>query len=156
MGDFMEYYIDIHGTPVFSPEVSQERQDFILACLRGEPVPLTVEQRCDAIDSERDRRANSRFQFEEKWFQCREQDIVNITGAGATALSVIVSGGDWPEGFAWIAEDNSLVPMSALEVIAMGNAYTAYRRNLIFRASEMKARVRAGEAVDYLSDEAWE
>lgn len=128
---------------------NKERQDAIINGPR-------IEALCDKVDAERDRRVNTRFLFEGRWFQCRPQDVVNITGAGASALAAVVSGSPWPEDFQWITEDNSVVPMDAQKVIAMGNAYTAFRRAMIFKASEMKARVRAGEEVDYLSDSSWE
>lgn len=166
------YDSDIHGADIPPDAVEISREDhealftgqaagkLIVADAGGapslaDPAAPSVEAVCDAIDSERDRRANDRFTYAGNWFQCRPQDVVNITGAGATALSTIVAGGDWPEDFAWIAEDNSHIPMTALEVIGLGNAYTAFRRNLIFRASEMKTRVRAGETVDYTAESAW-
>lgn len=125
----------------------------------GTPVPppdLPAEELCKRIDIERDRRVSDRFQFAGVWFQCRPADVTNITGAGASALAALVVGAPWPADFVWIAEDNSLVPMTAAEVIAFGNAYTEFRAAIIFRAAALKARVRAGGTVDYLADAAWE
>ena len=116
----------------------------------------SVEDICAAIDRERDRRMHTRFRFEGVWYQCREQDVVNITGAGASALAALVTGRPWPADIVWIAEDNSRVPMAAAEVIGLGNAYTAFRGALIFKASDLKALVRAGGTVDHLADAAWE
>lgn len=122
----------------------------------ADPAAPSPEDVCFAIDRERDRRMHTRFPFNGVWYQCREQDVVNITGAGAAALASLVAGTPWPAGFVWIAEDNNRVPMTAAEVIGLGNTYTAFRSALIFRASDLKGRVRAGETVDFLSDEAWE
>lgn len=123
----------------------------------GNPTPArSTEELCDAIDAERDRRVGTRFQHDGVWYQCRPADVANITGAGASALAALVTGAAWPADFVWIAEDNSTVAMTAEDVIAFGNAYTAFRSAMIFRAAALKARVRAGETMDYLSDAAWE
>lgn len=151
----LEYHIDPDGEFVFRDDVTPERRAFILAAMSGE-VMLAPADVCAAIDRERDRRMHTRFQFNGVWYQCREQDVVNITGAGATALASLVAGTPWPAGFVWIAEDNSRVPMTAAEVIGLGNAYTAFRSALIFKASDLKALVRAGESVDHVTDAAWE
>lgn len=130
--------------------------DFALMGLINPAPQPSADELCAAIDRERDRRMHTRFAFHGVWYQCREQDVVNITGAGASALAALVMGAPWPADFVWIAEDNSRVPMTAAEVIALGNAYTAFRGALIFKASDLKALVRAGEKVDYMADAAWE
>ena len=130
--------------------------------------PRDVEGICAQIDAERDRRIHTRFQFGGVWYQCREQDVVNINGMAASALSAIIiadkAGRDissdlrWSDptkDFYWIAEDNSHVLMTAPTVVELGNAYARFRSAIILQASALKQRVRAGETVDWISDTAW-
>lgn len=98
------------------------------------------------IDAERDRRVADGFTFAGKAFQTRPEDRENIAGASTAALAAIVNGaqaGDlrWHGGdsdFAWIAADNTLVPMDAQTMFAFGQAAMAHKQAMIFAARALK------------------
>ena len=106
----------------------------------------------DDVDAERDRRL-LRFQFGGNWFQNRPSDNRRITGAAANALAVLITGASWPEDFAWIAEDDTRVPMTATEVITFARAAEAHERGLIFAGNDLKKMVPIPS--DYSDDKWW-
>lgn len=117
----------------------------------------------EAVDAERDRRAVAGFAFNGALFQTRPQDRENIAAAAVLAMLALAAGrqaGDlrWHDGdgdFAWIAADNSLMPMDARTVIAFGKAAAARHRGHIFAARSIKNRLAAGEALAIADDALW-
>lgn len=113
------------------------------------------------IDAERDRRIAGGFAFQEHFFQSRSDDRENIAGASTAALAATVSGaaaGDlrWHGGdsdFAWIAEDNTLVPMDAQTMFAFGQAAMAHKQAMIFAGRVLKDM--AAIPADYFNDVYW-
>ena len=96
--------------------------------------------------------------------QSRPDDFTNLNGASTAAVAAVLNGsqpGDYrwadpSKDFAWIATDNSLLPLDAVGMIALGSAAMANRSRLIFVASGIKARIRAGEAIaDVTADALW-
>lgn len=100
----------------------------------------------DEVDMERDRRISAGFVFAGKLYQSRPEDRENIAGASTAALAALVNGaqpGDyrWHGGdsdFCWIAADNSLTPMDAQTVFALGQAAMAHKQAHIFAARAVK------------------
>lgn len=128
------------------------------------PVP-TVEELCDRVDAERDRRAADGFVFDGRAYQSRPGDRENILGAHSSALAAILNGGGaagdlyWHGGatpFEWIAADDSRVQMDAPTVLAFGGAALDHKSALIFKGSGIKARIRAGEDLDPTDPTLWE
>lgn len=118
----------------------------------------------EAVDAERDRRVALGFAYQGKSFQSRPDDFTNLNGASTAAVAAVLNGsqpGDYrwadpAKDFAWIATDNSLVPLDAVGMIGLGSAAMANRSRLIFVASGIKARIRAGEAIaDVTADALW-
>jgi len=113
------------------------------------------------VDAERDRRIVGGFPFAGHMFQTRAEDRENIAGASTAALAAIMNGaaaGDfrWHGGeseFAWIAEDNTLVPMDAQTMFAFGQAAMAHKQALIFAARTLKDAVEI--PAGYTADEYW-
>jgi hypothetical protein len=115
---------------------------------------ITAEQKAEEareaakrqIDAERDRRIAGGFTFAGHRFQTRPEDRENIAGASTAALAAIINGaqpGDlrWHGGekdFAWIAEDNALMPMDAQTMFAFGQAAMAHKQSMIFAARALK------------------
>ncbi|NDV48696.1 DUF4376 domain-containing protein [Salipiger sp. PrR003] len=99
-----------------------------------------------AINAERDRRINGGFTFGGVVYQTRPEDRENMAGAATSALAAITDGaqqGDlrWHGGssdFAWIAQDNTLVPMDAQTMLAFGQAAMAHKQAHIFAARALK------------------
>ena len=114
-----------------------------------------------AIDAERDRRIDGGFVFAGTVFQSRPGDRENIAGASTAALAAISSGaavGDlrWHGGdsdFAWIAEDNCLVPMDAQTMLDFGTAAMAHKQAMIFAARALKDRETIPD--DIMADIYW-
>lgn len=114
-----------------------------------------------AIDAQRDKRIDAGVMFGGVVFQSRATDRENIAGAAQLGLMAMVSGaqpGDlrWSnpdQDFAWIASDNSLVPMDAQTVVAFGKAAAERKRALIFAARQLKDMEPI--PVDYTDDKWW-
>lgn len=149
------------------PEVEMdEAEPELIAYRAGRPFALTLaEKRGDlraAVNAERDRRMRQPFGFVGKRFDYDDESQKRITGAGALAHIAITLGGKAPndprwhdsaltpatEDFAWIAADNSLMPMDAQTVIAFGQAAGAWESAHIFAARALK------DAIEAASDEA--
>lgn len=117
------------------------------------PVDLSALQDtlCAGIDAERDRRTDGGFVFGGVRYQSRPGDRENIAGASLAALGAINAGAQagnlrWAstdKDFTWIAEDNSLMPMDAQTVFALGQAAMAHKQGLIFAARAVKDAVQA-------------
>ncbi len=113
------------------------------------------------VDIERDRRMAGGIIFNGVKFQTRDGDRENIAGASTLALAAIMAGSQagnlrWhggPEDFAWIAADNSLVPMDAQTVIAFGTAVANYKERLYRAARTIKDLEPVPR--DYADDGRW-
>lgn len=113
------------------------------------------------IDIERDRRIDAGFEFEGVRYQSRPGDRENIAGKALEAFMAIVGGvqpGDlrWAHtgrDFAWIAADNSLVPMDAQTVVAFGKAASAHKESHVFAARQLKDMQPI--PTDYTDDKWW-
>jgi hypothetical protein len=105
----------------------------------------------EEVDAEADRRIAAGFTFEGVLYQAREKDRENIAGAKSAATDAIALGAQaenygWrklldpngPAVFAWIAADNSLVPMDAQTVVRFGYAALALKEAHIFAARTIK------------------
>lgn len=113
------------------------------------------------IDIERDRRIDAGFEFEGVRYQSRPGDRENIAGKALEAFMAIIDGvqpGDlrWAHtgrDFAWIAADNSLVPMDAQTVVAFGKAASAHKEAHVFAARQIKDMQPVPQ--DYTDDQWW-
>jgi len=113
------------------------------------------------IDIERDRRIDAGVEFQSVLFQSRATDRENIAGAAQLGFMAVVAGaqaGDlrWSspdQDFAWIASDNSLVPMDAQTVVAFGKAAAERKQALIFAARQLKDMEPT--PADYTDDKWW-
>lgn len=130
----------------------------------AEEIAVRAEALAASVDAERDRRIALGFPYQGKIFQSRPDDFTNLNGASTAAVAAVLNGsqpGDYrwanpDRDFAWIATDNSFVPLDAVGMIALGSAAMANRSRLIFVASAIKARIRAGEAfADVTADALW-
>lgn len=113
------------------------------------------------VDAERDRRMDAGVVFRGVKYQSRPTDRENIAGAAQLAFMAIVGGaqeGDlrWSDSakdFAWIAADNSLVPMDAATVVEFGKMAAARKQALIYAARQLKDK--AAIPSDYADDKWW-
>lgn len=122
---------------------------------------IYVSIRSVEVDTERDRRIDAGVEFLGVAFQSRATDRENIAGAAQLGFMAVVAGaqpGDlrWsnPDAdFAWIASDNTLVPMDAQTVVAFGKAAAERKQALIFAARQLKDMAEI--PVDYTDDKWW-
>lgn len=119
------------------------------------------------IDAERDRRINEGFEFEGVRYQSRlpsperAGDWEVFSGKALEALMAIMAGAqpgdlrwsDPAEDFAWIAADNSRVPMDAQTVIELSKAASAHRSRHTFAGRDLKALDPI--PADYTDDKYW-
>lgn len=113
------------------------------------------------VDAERDRRIDGGFEFDGVRYQSRPGDRENIAGKSLEAFMAIVDGaqpGDlrWSSpdrDFAWIAQDNSLVPMDAQTVVAFGKEASAHKQKHVFAGRQLKDMQPI--TADYADDRWW-
>ncbi|WP_313473945.1 DUF4376 domain-containing protein [Stutzerimonas kunmingensis] len=125
------------------------------------PEPATPAPTSADVDAERDRRIDAGLTFNGVQFQSRAADRENINGKALQAYMAIAAGaqpGDlrWAnaeQDFAWIASDNSLIPMDAQTVIEFGNAAAAHKEAHIFAARRLKDMNQIPD--DFTADSWW-
>ena len=129
-------------------------------------IPAAMPSSTD-IDAERDRRISAGFEFAGARYQSRlpsgnkTGDWEVFSGKALEALIAIMQGAqpgdlrwsDPDEDFAWIAEDNSRVPMDAQTVIELAKAASAHRSRHTFAGSDLKALPAI--PADYAADHYW-
>lgn len=112
-----------------------------------------------AVNAERDQRSRSPFAFGGHAFDYDSESQKRITGAGALAHIAITIKGKAPtdprwhdgaEDFAWIAADNTLVPMDAATVLAFGATAAAWESAHIFTARALKDVIAAAADIEAL------
>jgi len=104
------------------------------------------------VDQERDRRL-LRFKYDGVWYQSRPMDRVRMAGAHSAALACMLTNTPWPEDFAWIAEDDSHIPMDLQSTLMFGNTALNHERLHIFAANALKKMDPIPE--DFASDIWW-
>lgn len=133
-------------------------QDARLAAVIAAHVESSV--RTDDVDAERDRRLSS-FTFGGRSYDFDPASRHLIDKAKGSALAAIILGaqvGDlrWAEAdidFAWIAADNTSVPMDAQTALAFGTAAAAWEGRHILTARALKDM--APIPADYTHDRYW-
>ena len=129
--------------------------------LHARRMQAEAQARRQQIDVERDRRIDAGVVFHGVMFQSRATDRENIAGAAQLAFMAVVAGaqaGDlrWSspdQDFAWIASDNTLVPMDAQTVVAFGKTAAERKQALIFAARQLKDMESI--PTDYTDDKWW-
>jgi len=119
------------------------------------------------VDAERDRRISSGFEFQGVRYQSRlpsaghpgDWDV--FSGKALEAFIAVSNGAQqgylrWSDpdsDFAWIAADNSRVPMDAQTVIELCKAASMHRSRHTFAGSDLKAMQPIPQ--DYTDDKYW-
>ena len=130
-----------------------------LTWVEPEPVPLTVEQLCAAIDAERDRRMALDFNHDfgttpalddlgneieagERLLQMRPEDRANWQTLQGAALTAVVGGR--PNAILPMrAEDNWNIQTTALQVLGVLAEMTQHGAALLFAGGALKSQQRA-------------
>lgn len=163
-----------HNIPEDCIDISEEIYDRVIAnpepgkirSHNSEGLPILIdpppyEPNAGDVDKERDQRIDAGIEFQNIIFQSRATDRENIAGAAQLGFMAVMAGaqpGDlrWSspdQDFAWIASDNSLVPMDAHTVVAFGKAAAERKQALIFAARKLKDMESI--PVDYADDKWW-
>lgn len=113
------------------------------------------------VTMERDRRMRAGVKYKGHIFDSDETSMLRITAANVLAARWIDSGGDpktlkWYDEktqFKWITADNTVVPMSASDILELGAAASEHERAHIFAARALKDN----EVIpsDYTDDKYW-
>ena len=149
-------------TPRPSPDYAWNNGQWMLdAVLQAQNAEAARKLLHALIDTERDRRIDAGITFQGIKFQSRGTDRENIAGAAQLGFMAVVAGkqaGDlrWSapdQDFTWIASDNSLVPMDAPTVVALGKAAAERKQALIFAARQLKDMEQI--PADYADDKWW-
>lgn len=106
------------------------------------------------VNAERDRRLR-RFTFEG-----REYDYIDGKGSdqkiakrGNIAAVAVITGEGWPEGFEWIAADNSKVPMDAKTFLNFSKAGADWEDRIMHAARRLKDM--SPIPADFTDDSRW-
>lgn len=113
------------------------------------------------INAERDRRIYAGFNFNGVLFDFDDRAKANISGAAQLAFMAITAGAEegdlnWnsnAQPFAWIAADNTLIPMDAHTVVEFGRTAAQHEQTHIFAARALKDLETI--PVDYSDDSYW-
>lgn len=102
------------------------------------PVPTLDQARAEkvaAIGAAYEARIAAGYTWNGKLFEIDNDSRANINGAGSMASALVASGAaaQWPADFGWVAADNTIVPMTAAQVIAFGLAVGFYYSGVVLR-----------------------
>lgn len=141
---------DIDGTTYIIPDDTKNRHRQMVAAWEAlgntiEPYETPGISRED-VNSERDRRITSGFLFRGKIFDFDDKSKQRVAGAATLAGFAIGAGAPvgylrWHGGdkdFAWITQDNTLMPMDAQTCFLFGQTAAEHESNLIFKAKDLK------------------
>ncbi|MCW8158964.1 DUF4376 domain-containing protein [Stutzerimonas stutzeri] len=151
------------GETVQPGEIREDEGRYI----RGWVVVTAPAPSATDVDAERDRRISAGFEFDGVRYQSRlpsperAGDWEVFSGKALEALMAIMGGAqpgdlrwsDPAEDFAWIAADNSRVPMDAQTVIELAKAASAHRTKHTFAGSDLKQMDPI--PADYTDDKYW-
>jgi len=132
--------------------------------------PTPIDPVIASIEAEKVRRIEAGFLFMGKMIQSRTEDRENIAGAKSAAQDAKLldaQPGDYGwqlkldpvngmTAFGWITLDNSILPLDADQMIAMGYAAMLHKQRFIFLANSLKQRAASGEDLgDVTRDALW-
>lgn len=129
---------------------------------QGAVLPYADADAAALVDQERDRRVAAGIEYPAgsgRIIQTRPSDQDNISQQMLRAVALLALGTPeaWGTGRSWLDASNAnpLPLPDPQAMIALGVAVGDRKEALIYRGYAIKARLRAGEAVDFLADAAW-
>ncbi|HAO2825666.1 TPA: DUF4376 domain-containing protein [Escherichia coli] len=159
--------VDTRGEPIWSPftatdlDVTDYGKKLYNSLVNGEygevtPFSATPEMlerekvaRCEEINLWRDQQESIEYLME---FNGRRWDYGKRTKERISTSLTVARNGQLPEGFAWTDGDNNIVPVTAAELLALGDAIDLAIFNkgveINTRQMQMKAEVRALQTLE--------
>lgn len=111
-----------------------------------DPLPMNRAGKLMQVDGAFGAKLASGYSYGGKLYQIDPDSIANINAMGALAIGVLsnASGAQpWPDGFYWIAADNSHTPMDAEGCYTFAQAVAGYVSALILKRRALKDAVAA-------------
>lgn len=105
------------------------------------------------IRDERDRRERDVFPYLGQWLQCDVVSVLRMAGAKEAAAAALAAGVEFSE--TWTCEDNSLLPMTAHDVLGMLPALALWSSSLHATGRELRALIDACETVEEVAAISW-
>lgn len=159
--------VDTRGEPIWSPftatdlDVTDYGKKLYNSLVNGEygevtPFSATPEMlerekvaRCEEINLWRDQQESIEYLME---FNGRRWDYGKRTKERISTSLTVARNGQLPEGFAWTDGDNNIVPVTAAELLALGDAIDLAIFNkgveINTRQMQMKAEVRTLQTLE--------
>jgi Domain of unknown function (DUF4376) len=106
-----------------------------------------------AIDTAADAASAAGFAWNGTTYQIDDQSRQNIAAWGSIALGVManVPGLTWPQGFVWVAADNSRVPFGAADFLTFAMAAANHATALVLNGRGLKDAVAAATTAQALA-----
>lgn len=103
------------------------------------------------IDANRDAEINNGVEFKGKMFQSAEKDRNLLT----STVTLYTAAGGVPEGFVWIATDNTLVPMTLQELVQLGALMGKKVNDCTIKARMLKDQLMKATTYEEASKISW-
>lgn len=103
------------------------------------------------IDANRDAEINKGVEFKGKMFQSAEKDRNLLT----STVTLYTAAGGVPEGFVWIATDNTLVPMTLQELVQLGALMGKKVNDCTIKARMLKDQLMKATTYEEASKISW-
>lgn len=103
------------------------------------------------IDANRDAEINNGVEFKGKMFQSAEKDRNLLT----STVTLYTTAGGVPEGFVWIATDNTLVPMTLQELVQLGALMGKKVNDCTIKARMLKDQLMKATTYEEASKISW-
>lgn len=114
-----------------------------------DPIDLASQKaaKLEAIEAAFDGAVSAGMPTGDKILQIDAASRQNIAAIATRAIGVVTSvpGMTWPVGFAWRMADNSWLPVTAAELLAMAQAAADFYTGLILHRASLKDAVAAAE-----------
>ena len=120
--------------------------------LVGQPAPTLAQVKaaaCARIDEARDAHLAGGFAFNGIRFDSDDKSVRRISGAVLLCLI------DPEHSENWIAQDNSRVVLSAVEIKGLGLAAANHERETLFKARALKDQIEAASSKSAVNAIAW-
>lgn len=109
---------------------------------------------CRMVNERRDYTIGNSVIFEGNIFDSDATSVRRVTGAAILAGHALAAGE--PFEIDWITKDNSVVKLSAADVVALGKAFADQETMLVMKANGLKERIRACTSIEEVWSIRWE